>query len=89
MPKKEQLNIRIDSKLKENTRRVLDSLGTDFSGVINMLCKQIVLQKKIPFEITLKHNVETLYAIKDAVNGENLNKYNSVDDLFKKLEIDV
>ena len=89
MPKKEQLNIRIDSKLKENTRRVLDSLGTDFSGVINMLCKQIVLQKKIPFEITLKHNVETLDAIKDAVNGENLNKYNSVDDLFEKLEIDV
>lgn len=47
------LTVRIESNLKKDVHQILDSLGLNQSTVINMLYRQIVLNKKIPFEISL------------------------------------
>lgn len=49
------LTVKVDKELKEQVQKVLSDLGTNQSAIINMLFKQIVIQKKIPFEITLKN----------------------------------
>jgi len=61
----EQLQIRIDSKIKKETKTILDQLGLDMSSAVKMFFKQIINAKNIPFEIrgenglTL-HNAEIL-----------------------------
>ena len=44
---------RVDPKLKEDAEYVLDQLGIPVSLLINMLYKQIVLTKSVPFALTL------------------------------------
>ena len=52
MEQKVRLNINIDSGLKNETGKMLDSLGLDFTTAITIYFKQIVKKRKIPFEIS-------------------------------------
>ena len=45
------LQVRTDAKDKEQASVILEELGTNLSSVVNMLLKQIILTKSIPFEI--------------------------------------
>lgn len=47
----EQLQIRIDSKTKKETKVILDQLGLDMSSAVKMFFKQIINAKNIPFEM--------------------------------------
>lgn len=51
-----KLQVRTDEKVKEQASAILEELGTNLSSVVNMLLKQIVLTKSIPFEIKLPQN---------------------------------
>ena len=44
---------RVDPELKRDAEDILDRLGIPASLVINMLYKQIVLKKGIPFELNV------------------------------------
>ena len=47
------LQVRTDAKDKEQASAILEELGTNLSSVVNMLLKQIILTKSIPFEIKI------------------------------------
>ena len=49
------LQVRTNIKDKEQASAILEELGTNLSSVINMLLKQIVLTKSIPFEVKIPH----------------------------------
>ncbi|PST30857.1 type II toxin-antitoxin system RelB/DinJ family antitoxin [Enterocloster lavalensis] len=49
------LQVRTDTKDKEQASAILEELGTNLSSVVNMLLKQIILTKSIPFEIKIPH----------------------------------
>lgn len=49
------LQVRTDTKDKEQASVILEELGTNLSSVVNMLLKQIILTKSIPFEIKIPH----------------------------------
>jgi len=63
---KVRLNVNIDPDLKNETAKMLDNLGLDFTTAINMYFKQIVKKRKIPFEIN-----DTRYYSMEEVFGEN------------------
>jgi len=44
---------RTPEKLKTNASEVLDELGLNLSTYINMALKQLVIQRRIPFEVSL------------------------------------
>ena len=52
MEQKVRLNINLDSGLKNETGKLLDSLGLDFTTAIIIYFKQIIKKRKIPFEIS-------------------------------------
>ncbi|HCC36467.1 MAG TPA: type II toxin-antitoxin system antitoxin, RelB/DinJ family [Treponema sp.] len=52
MPTKTRLNVNIDSALKEETSKMLEKLGMDFTTAITVYFNQIVRKRKIPFEIS-------------------------------------
>lgn len=53
MMEKSFLQVRTETKDKEQASIILEELGTNLSSVINMLLKQIILTKSIPFEIKI------------------------------------
>ena len=44
---------RVEPAIKERAEYILNSLGISASGAINMLYRQIVLTKSLPFELSL------------------------------------
>lgn len=82
------INVNVDEKIKEQAKETLDNLGTNFTNVINMLLRQIILTESIPFEIKIpKLNAETIKAIEDAEKGIGLSKgYTNLDEMWEDLE---
>ena len=82
------INVNVDDKVKEQAKEVLDYLGTNFTDVINMLLRQIILTGSISFEIkTPKLNGETIKAIANEEKGIGLSKeYSNLDEMWKDLE---
>lgn len=50
------LYVRIEPDVKEQAERILSALGVPASNAINMFYKQIILQRGLPFEVTLPEN---------------------------------
>ena len=82
------INVNVDEKIKEQAKETLENLGTNFTNVINMLLRQIILTESIPFEIKIpKLNTETLKAMEDAEKGIGLSKkYTDVEEMLDDLK---
>ena len=82
------INVNVDDNVKEQAKETLEYLGTNFTNVINMLLRQIILTESIPFEIKIpKLNAETIKAIEDAEKGIGLSKgYTNLNEMWKDLE---
>ena len=82
------INVNVDEKVKEQAKETLEYLGTNFTNVINMLLRQIILTESIPFEIKVpKLNHETIKAIEDAEKGIGLSKpYTNLEEMWNDLE---
>lgn len=50
---KTYIQVRADEADKEKASEILDELGTNLSAVVNMLLKQIIMTKSIPFEVKM------------------------------------
>ena len=46
------INVNVDEKVKEQAKETLEYLGTNFTNVINMLLRQIILTESIPFSVS-------------------------------------
>ena len=52
--------LQIDDELKTNTELVLEQLGLDLNGAVNIFCRQVVLKRGLPFEIMLPENLNRM-----------------------------
>ncbi len=82
-------SVRIDSALKKQADLFLDNVGMTMSTAINLYLRKIVLEQKIPFEISLPQlSPESKSALQEA---EELKKpgtgkiFKTVDELRKDL----
>ena len=66
------INIRIDQDLKNESEELLKKLGLTMTSAMNIFLRQVVLQRKIPFEITLNEepNEETKIAMRNVFEGK-------------------
>ena len=82
------INVNVDDKVKEQAKETLEYLGTNFTNVINMLLRQIILTESIPFEIKIpKLNAETIKTIEDVDKGIGLSKgYTDLNEMWNDLE---
>ena len=82
------INVNVDEKIKEQALVTLEYLGTNFTIVINMLLRQIILTESIPFEIKVpKLNAETIKAMEDVEKGIGLSKrYTNLAEMWNDLE---
>ncbi len=82
-------SVRIDSALKKQAELFLENVGMSMSTAINLYLRKIVLEQKIPFEISLPQlSPESRAALQEA---EELKKpgvgkvFKSVEELRKDL----
>ena len=71
------LQVRTDPKDREKAAKILDSLGTNLSAVVNMLLKQIIITEGIPFDVKLNHpaysNEQSVQETKATLAMEGMN----------------
>jgi addiction module RelB/DinJ family antitoxin len=53
-----QISIRIDDDLRRKTEEILGELGLNMSAAVNILARQIVRTRGIPFPLTLADEIK-------------------------------
>lgn len=73
---------RIQPEIKEKAERILHRLGLSPTEAIRMFYTQIALKNGLPFEVVIP-NEEMVRALEDSKAGKNLEKFDSVEELFE------
>ena len=96
MAKTESVLIRVEPQIKEQAESILKQLGLSMSSAVGLFLQQIIMQRKIPFEIGLSYQRPVVFEeLSDeefnAIILKGLNDYNegrvyTPDDVFKELD---
>jgi DNA-damage-inducible protein J len=88
-----QTQIRIDEDVKQEATELLNGLGLNLSDAVNMYLRQIILQRKIPFEIKYpEYKDEVIAAMEEArqtSHDPSVKRYNSFEEALEDLEDEV
>ena len=92
MVKNTTINLRVDSEVKLQAGKILDSMGLTFSEAFNLLLHQIRIQRALPFDVIAYSHTprqESLAFIERIENGEEEleGPFSSKADLWKALDI--
>ena len=60
MAKSVNMCVRVDPELKEQAEDILDQLGMNMNGTINMFLTQIVREKRVPLNLSLNNEQKAL-----------------------------
>lgn len=85
------IQLRVEDNLKEEADTLFAKLGLTTNDAIKIFLSQAVQEQKIPFEIKLEPNSETINKVfkmlEELVEKENNEVYQNSQDLFKSLGI--
>ncbi len=85
MAKTATIRARIEPQLKSEAENILDQLGLTATQAVTLFFRQLVLQRRLPFELVLP-NAITLRTFAETDRGENLVSCEDLEELFEKLE---
>ena len=83
--KTEKIQARVSPSLKASAENIFRHLGISPTEAIRMFYSQVTLHQGLPFDVRIPNEV-TLEAMREAEHPENLETFDSVDDLFAGLE---
>ena len=86
MPKTVVISARFDPHLKRDAETVFDALGLTATQAITLFYRQVELEHGLPFQVRLP-NEATRTALEEAQTRQNLESFDTLDDLFDDLEI--
>lgn len=86
MAKTAQVNVRMEFEIKAKAEAVFDQLGITPSQAIKMFYRQVSLQQGLPFEVRIP-NAETVEAMRELDEGQDLRSYGSFDAYRKDLGV--
>ena len=81
------MSIRTDSELKYQAEQILNKLGMNMNGTINMFLQQIVREKAVPLNLSLSRE-QAIYADLLAAQTERANGFvgRNADELFADMD---
>ncbi|MFW5647870.1 MAG: type II toxin-antitoxin system RelB/DinJ family antitoxin [Candidatus Alkaliphilus sp. MAG34] len=81
------INVRVDSEVKQKAEAIFNELGLNMSTAMNMFLRYSIRYGGIPFDLRLDlPNEETQAAIDDVDKNRNMSKaFDSVEDLIDDL----
>ena len=92
MAKNATINLRVNTEVKEQAGKILDTMGLTFSDAFNLMLHQVRLQRCLPFDVVAYSHTpkpETLKFIERVESGEEelSGPFSSKEELWKSLEI--
>lgn len=85
MAKTATIRARVEPELKRQAEDLFSRLGLSVTEAITLFYKQVTLVQGLPFAVKLP-NAETVEALRQARDRENLNEYTGPEDLKSKFE---
>lgn len=86
------INVRVDSVLKQEAENLFNDLGINMSAAINMFLRSSVNYDGIPFEVRRLPNKETKAALEEyhemKMNPDKYKRYNSFDEILDEVFTD-
>ena len=79
----EVIHARIQSDIKEQSEQILDLIGLTMSQAINLFLKQLVMKKRIPF------NLDTEEKEINEIENKKINSYYNYINFLEKLWLKV
>lgn len=94
MAKTANINIRIEPDVKANAEKLFAAFGITVGDAINIFLRKSLMEGGLPFDVRQpRYNAETEAAMQEArdiSSGKIKAKaYNSTDEMFKDLDINV
>lgn len=80
--KSEFIRARIEPKLKRDAEAVLGKLGISMSDAVTVFCRQVVLQKGLPFAVRIP-NAETQAALAEDLSKAK--RYANAKEAFNSI----
>ena len=80
--KSEFIRVRVEPELKRQTEAVLENLGISVSDAVTIFCRQVVLQRALPFVVRIP-NAETQAALAEDLSQAK--RYDSAQELFEDI----
>ena len=78
------IRVKVNRQLKADAEAILKPLGLTISDALELMLKEVVSQKKLPFKISIT-NHKTRAAMREARAG-NLKRANTVEELLAELK---
>ena len=66
------MNIRMDSEIKEQAQKIFAEFGLDMTTAINIFLRQAIRERGMPFDLHLKPAESLAQALEDTRNRVNL-----------------
>lgn len=85
MAKTAVVQARIDPEVKNRAQTILNKLNISISEAISIFLTQVSLNRGIPFEIKIPHDL-TADVLAKSEKGEELHKVSTADELFQELD---
>lgn len=85
MKRTDTVRARIEPRLKADVEKLLHRLGMTTTEAITMFYAQIRLRKGLPFPVEIP-NETTRKTFEATEQGENLNSYDNLDQMFETLD---
>lgn len=93
MAKNANLYIRIDQEVKSEAEQLFSNFGITVTDAVNIFLRKAIMVGGLPFDVRMSiPNAETLAAMQEIENmkkGQLPKQTQSVESLFKELEINV
>jgi len=80
------IQARINSALRNRTDKIFKEVGLNRSEAIKLFLHQVELHHGLPFELKIP-NEKLSRVFRDSDSGKNVDKFNSVEELFEDLDI--
>lgn len=85
MAKTATIRARVEPELKRQAEDLFSRLGLSVTEAITLFYRQVTLAQGLPFAVKLP-NAETVEALRQARDRENLNEYAGLEDLESKFD---
>jgi len=84
MNKTATIRTRIEPPLKSEVEAILAQLGLTVSETVHLLCRQIVLQRGLPFDVRIPNEL-TARTLNDSKVGKDVKRFPTRKALYRDL----
>jgi DNA-damage-inducible protein J len=84
MSKTANIRARIEPELKIEVENILSDLGLTFSEAVHLLCRQIKLQRGLPFDVRIPNEL-TARTLNASKQGKGVKRFASKKELYTDL----